>query len=153
MRLDDQALGAIMMALQKSLMEQTDIVPVLKSMEFVPVGPSQSEITIINPPIVHLGKDLLEEAAEAAATEEEQLPLYTYRCDDCGGVFTALHSMKEKISECRECDSVDTLERIPASFSTHVKGKTAGKIVKSFIEDAREEVRKEKKKMTRIYES
>ncbi len=71
MRLDDQALGAIMMALQKSLMEQTDIVPVLKSMEFVPVGPSQSEITIINPPIVHLGKDLLEEAAEAAATEEE----------------------------------------------------------------------------------
>ena len=50
--------------------------------------------------------------------------------------------MKEKLSECRECDSVDTLERIPASFSTHVKGKTAGKIVKSFIEDAREEVKK-----------
>ena len=71
MRLDDQALGAIMMALQKSLMEQTDIVPVLKSMEFVPVGPSQSEITIVNPPIVHLGKDLLEEHSETAATEEE----------------------------------------------------------------------------------
>ena len=33
MRLDDQALGAIMMALQKSLLEQSDIVPVLKSME------------------------------------------------------------------------------------------------------------------------
>tara|TARA_Y100000310_G_scaffold293183_1_gene322589 strand:+ start:840 stop:1025 length:186 start_codon:yes stop_codon:yes gene_type:complete len=61
--------------------------------------------------------------------------------------------MKEKLSECKECDSVDTLERIPASFSTRVKGKTAGKIVKSFIEDAREEVKEEKKKMTRIYES
>ena len=68
MRLDDQALGAIMMALQKSLMEQTDIVPVLKNMEFVPVGPSQSEITIVNPPVIHLGKDLLEESATA---EEE----------------------------------------------------------------------------------
>ena len=33
MKLSDQAMGAIMMALQKSLMEQTDIVPVLKSFE------------------------------------------------------------------------------------------------------------------------
>ena len=71
MRLDDQALGAIMMALQKSLMEQTDIVPVLKSMEFVPVGPSQNEITIVNPPVIHLAKDLLEEHSDPAATEEE----------------------------------------------------------------------------------
>ena len=30
MKLSDQALGAIMMALQRSLMEQSDIVPVLK---------------------------------------------------------------------------------------------------------------------------
>ena len=30
MNLSDQALGAVMMALQKSLMEQSDIVPVLK---------------------------------------------------------------------------------------------------------------------------
>ena len=34
MKLSDQALGAILMALQKSLMEQTDIVPVLKDFEF-----------------------------------------------------------------------------------------------------------------------
>jgi hypothetical protein len=71
MRLDEQALGAIMMALQKSLMEQTDIVPVLKSMDFVPVGPSQSKLTITNPPVVHFDKDLLDEVTEAAATEEE----------------------------------------------------------------------------------
>lgn len=71
MRLDDQALGAIMMALQKSLMEQTDIVPVLKSMDFVPTGPSQSELTITNPPVVHYGNDLIEELSEAATTEEE----------------------------------------------------------------------------------
>ena len=34
-KLSDQALGAIMMALQKSLLEQSDIVPVLEEMEFV----------------------------------------------------------------------------------------------------------------------
>ena len=34
MKLSDQALGAIMMALQKSLAELTDIVPVLKSLDF-----------------------------------------------------------------------------------------------------------------------
>ena len=34
MNLSDQALGAIMMALQKSLMEQSDIVPVLQGFKF-----------------------------------------------------------------------------------------------------------------------
>ena len=34
-KLSDQALGAIMMALQKSLMEQSDIVPVLKAFELL----------------------------------------------------------------------------------------------------------------------
>ena len=33
MKLSDQALSCVMMALQKSLMEQSDIVPVLKSFE------------------------------------------------------------------------------------------------------------------------
>ena len=35
MKLSDQALGAVMMALQKSLLEQSDIVPVLKDFDFV----------------------------------------------------------------------------------------------------------------------
>jgi hypothetical protein len=34
MNLSDQALGALMMALQKSLMEQSDIVPVLQGFRF-----------------------------------------------------------------------------------------------------------------------
>ena len=36
MKLSDQSVGAVMMALQKSLMEQSDIVPVLKEIyEFI----------------------------------------------------------------------------------------------------------------------
>ena len=52
MKLSDQALGAIMMALQKSLMEQTDIVPVLKSFDFIVEGDSQTQLVVVNPPVV-----------------------------------------------------------------------------------------------------
>ena len=47
MTLSNQALGAIMMALQKSLMEQSDIVPVLQGFEFVD---TTEGLTVQNPP-------------------------------------------------------------------------------------------------------
>ena len=56
MKLSDQAMGAIMMALQKSLLEQTDIVPVLQSFEFVKGpetkkwGTKNGELNVTNPP-------------------------------------------------------------------------------------------------------
>jgi len=50
MRLSDQALGAVMMALQKSLLEQSDIVPVLKDFNFTIQGDSQDELVVTNPP-------------------------------------------------------------------------------------------------------
>jgi hypothetical protein len=50
MKLSDQALGAIMMALQKALTEQTDIVPVLKSFELDIMD--NGELLVKNPPIV-----------------------------------------------------------------------------------------------------
>ena len=54
MKLSDQAIGAIMMALQKSLMEQTDIVPVLKNMSLVQMD--DGELLVENPPAVHSPK-------------------------------------------------------------------------------------------------
>ena len=50
MKLSNQAVGAIMMALQKSLMEQTDIVPTLQGMSFVLMD--DGELLVENPPIV-----------------------------------------------------------------------------------------------------
>jgi hypothetical protein len=50
MKLSNQAIGAVMMALQKSLMEQTDIVPVLQSFK-LEVDDS-NQVVIMNPPIV-----------------------------------------------------------------------------------------------------
>ena len=56
MKLSNQALSAIMVALQKSIMEQSDIVPVLKSFDFVKSddtkkwGTKNGEFVVENPP-------------------------------------------------------------------------------------------------------
>jgi hypothetical protein len=55
MILSDQALGAVMMALQKSLLEQSDIVPVLKGFQFSLDG--KEELICINPPSFKLEQE------------------------------------------------------------------------------------------------
>lgn len=50
LKLSNQALGAVMMALQNSLLTQTDIVPILKGFELF-VGPD-GELIVSNPPSV-----------------------------------------------------------------------------------------------------
>lgn len=47
MKLSDQALSCIMVALQKSIMEQEDIVPILKSFNLKLDG---EDLVVINPP-------------------------------------------------------------------------------------------------------
>ena len=53
--LSNQAIGAIMMALQKSLMEQTDIVPVLQNFE-IQIDDTD-HLVVVNPPIVTAPND------------------------------------------------------------------------------------------------
>lgn len=57
----DQALGAVMMALQKSLMEQSDIVPVLKGFRF---RLSEQGLMVMNPPVVKLEESSFGEELE-----------------------------------------------------------------------------------------
>jgi len=54
MLMSEQAMGAIMMALQKSLMEQSDIVPLLKGFKF---RMSEAGLMVMNPPIVKFGME------------------------------------------------------------------------------------------------
>jgi hypothetical protein len=58
MFLHDQSVGAIMMALQKSLMEQSDIVPVLKGLKF---RLSDGGLMVMNPPLVKVSEAEQEE--------------------------------------------------------------------------------------------
>tara|TARA_A100001515_G_C4454053_1_gene171235 strand:+ start:80 stop:265 length:186 start_codon:yes stop_codon:yes gene_type:complete len=53
-KLSNQAIGAIMMALQKSLLEQSDIVPVLNGFEIQIDDTDQ--LVVMNPPVVHTDK-------------------------------------------------------------------------------------------------
>tara|TARA_R100000664_G_C2752036_1_gene139322 strand:+ start:769 stop:984 length:216 start_codon:yes stop_codon:yes gene_type:complete len=71
MKLTNQAIGALMMALQKSLMEQSDIVPMLAEMNFQldPDDTSHSTLMVTNPPVVSL--DGVTPAFTIEETEED----------------------------------------------------------------------------------
>lgn len=51
MQLSNQAVGAIMLALQKSLMEQSDIVPVIKEFNLID---TDDGLMITNPPVISM---------------------------------------------------------------------------------------------------
>ena len=55
MHLSNQALGAIMLALQESLMTQTDIVPILKGFELESAG--EEGLIVTNPPTIRVSND------------------------------------------------------------------------------------------------
>ncbi len=57
MKLSNQALSCVMVALQKSLMEQTDIVPLLKSFDMTLEG---EELVVTNPPTTLLANPVEE---------------------------------------------------------------------------------------------
>ena len=69
MKLSNQAKGALMMALQKCLLEQSDIIPLLEQMDFQVDAADNESLVVLNPPVVELAnvelgdaiKDLIEE--------------------------------------------------------------------------------------------
>ena len=54
LKLSNQALGAIMMALQESLLNQLDIVPILQNFDLVM---TQDGLVVNNPPTVRFSND------------------------------------------------------------------------------------------------
>ena len=70
MKLSNQAMGAIMMALQKALLEQTDIVPVLQSFEFDKDpstnrwGTPKGQLVVKNPPNFKVDEDVFSPGGE-----------------------------------------------------------------------------------------
>ena len=61
-KLSSQAIGAIMMALQKSLIEQSDITPVLRGFE-VQIDDS-GELVVVNPPMVEVANENIQSSAK-----------------------------------------------------------------------------------------
>ena len=67
LQLSNQALGSIMMALQESLLNQLDIVPILKGFKLTP---SDEGLVVLNPPTVRI-------TDESTITEEDLKNLVT----------------------------------------------------------------------------
>ena len=67
MKLSKQAMGSLMMALQKSLLEQSDITETLKKMDFVAAAEEQdgeAELYVKNPPLVKFDNEDITEEGE-----------------------------------------------------------------------------------------
>lgn len=66
MQLSNQALGAIMMALQESLLNELDIVPILKGFELIE---TEEGLMVKNPPTVRVSnnQEITEEDLEKIA--------------------------------------------------------------------------------------
>ena len=75
MKLSDQAIGVLMMALQKSLLEQTDIVPLMKELNFAQMDNNQ--LLVENPPDIKVGIPVAPSSAQTKITEVEA-PAFVY---------------------------------------------------------------------------
>ncbi len=68
MQLTNQALGAVMMALQNSLMNQTDIVPVLQGFDFTD---TDDGLVVNNPPVVEVDAQDTDDTTDATSVFQE----------------------------------------------------------------------------------
>lgn len=67
MKLSKQAMGAVMLALQNSIMEQEDIVPVLEEFDFQ--LDDKEELMVLNPPQAKIPKEFVSDLKEESDAE------------------------------------------------------------------------------------
>lgn len=70
MKLSDQAISCVMMAMQKGILERVDITEVLREMDLSVSGSDQSQLVVTNPPHLEIKDDLVK-AEDSGDNEEE----------------------------------------------------------------------------------
>jgi len=75
------------------------------------------------------------------------MPKYAYQCENCEVCFEIVHSIKEKLTDCEECDTEGVLKRVPYVSRLLKKGDSPGKLVVQHIEETRKEITEEKEKL------
>ena len=80
------------------------------------------------------------------------MPRYEYKCDACEKTSLVTHGIKEKLTVCPVCKKEGHLHRIPSFVGNYkikksTKNKT-GSVVKSFIENAKEELKQQKQELS-----
>ena len=72
---------------------------------------------------------------------------YRYRCNNCDETQTIQHLSSELLKDCDLCETADTLTKLLSTFSTAKKTtsrKKTGQITEEFIQDARQDLKKQK---------
>lgn len=82
------------------------------------------------------------------------MPRYVYRCKSCDASVEAVHSYKEKLSECKECgDKTGLYKDLSTPIITRtpvpIKKSKVGSATHEAIKSAREEVKVAKKQLKR----
>ena len=75
------------------------------------------------------------------------MPKYIYKCAKCEGIFTTIHGMTEDQDHCELCFESGTVKRIPQIPSLKLSNNNAGQLVKEYIEDTKNELIEEKKRL------
>mgnify|MGYP003112584490 CR=1 FL=1 len=77
------------------------------------------------------------------------MPKYAYKCKECDQSFEVYHSIKNKLNDCQECETKNSLIRVPSDFFTHVRdSQQVGSVVKTSIEEFRSDLKEEKQRLS-----
>jgi hypothetical protein len=85
-KLSNQAIGAVMMALQKSLMEQTDIVPVLQGFQLCKLT-MHGQLVVTNPPVGKIRRITSNQNNGNKSSGYKLMPRYVYSCKSVAVTF------------------------------------------------------------------
>jgi len=80
------------------------------------------------------------------------MPRYLYKCDECKELTPAMHSYKERLTDCEKCSFKGSLRKLltkPRFTKKHPTPQKTGDVTERFIEDAREELIIQKEEMDR----
>ncbi len=79
------------------------------------------------------------------------MPRYTYRCDSCKETFEVSHGMFFEQTQCASCHTEGFLTKVPVfnikKSSTEEKEKAPGHVVDTFIKDAKQDLKKQRKEL------
>ena len=81
------------------------------------------------------------------------MPQYCYKCAECEHEFEEWHSIKEKLEDCPQCKKTKSLFRVPFfNITSRVLDNLpakVGSIVNKHIEEAKEDIKKEKEELSK----
>ena len=75
------------------------------------------------------------------------MPQYLYECKDCKHQIDTWHSIKEKLTDCPQCNAEGSLYRVPEFTMMQDKTQKAGELVKRHIKETREEIEQDRQSM------